>query len=322
MKKLLHITLLILLAVFLFCAPAAIAHGVHMNIYTLRSDIKTAKYQGTIEIWHVVSFKTHGSSGVGYLKTRAASFEKSNSYVYISVKGMTPQEALERAANCELPDIISSPQLFELPGASLRSLTLPTKKLPEKFASDSFRLPYMYDEYVLCCNEAIFNQLGVSLPLGEEMDEDTLLKVMHEASANDLTPLTLTSVQFLTPLSALSAAQFPKEEYSLYAEEQLPSLSEYSIPVDSGEFAAQTAAMFICTRCELNNLLESKQGASLSVREYALSDFTDAVQCVSVLSKGDSKKEDMCESFALSLLSNRAQSGLDELGMMRVIPEK
>lgn len=322
MKKFLHISLLILLAVFLFCAPAAIAHGVHMNIYTIRKDVKAAKYQGTIEMWHVVSFKTHGASGVGYLKARASSFEKSNSYVYISVKGMTADEAMQRIAKGELPDVLSCPKNFSLENTSFRSLNLPSKKLPEEFMTSDTYIPYMYDEYVLCCNEALFSRLGISLPIGEEMDEDTLLKALSEASKNDLAPITLTATKLLSPISALNAEDFPKEEYSLYSEENLPPLSQYSPATDSGEFTAQKALMFVCTRCELENLLESKQGSALSVRAYSLSGFTDAVQCVSVISKGDDKKEEMCESFALSLLSHRAQSGLGELGMMRVIPEK
>lgn len=320
MKKLIHITLLALLAVFLFCAPAAIAHGVQMNIYTLREDAKNSQYQGNIKIWHVVSFKTHGSSGVSFLKARASAFEKSSPYVYLSVEGMTPEEAREKIKNGEAPDVISYPKGFAAEVGSFRSLTLPSK-MPEEFAESAEIVPYMYDEYVLCCNEALFTQLGVSLPIGDYMDEDTLLKAMKEAAAQNIKPLTLTQTEYLSAESALASAHLEKDDFSLYSEEELPALSEYDISGDTGEFIAQTSAMYICTRCELANLLESKAAAALSVREYRLGDYTDAVQCVSVLAKGDDTKEEMCERFALSLLKKRAQSGLAELGMNPVLSD-
>ena len=76
MKKFFSFVVCILSIAFLLMAPAFIAGGIHKNVYTLRAEKLANQYTGSLQIWHIVSFKTGGESGVSYLKAGRPSLKK------------------------------------------------------------------------------------------------------------------------------------------------------------------------------------------------------------------------------------------------------
>ena len=70
MKKAFTLFLCILLICLLILSPSFLMQGIHKNVYTLWEQQQQEKYTGNLSLWHIVSFKTGGETGVSYLKSR------------------------------------------------------------------------------------------------------------------------------------------------------------------------------------------------------------------------------------------------------------
>ena len=70
MKKLLCVIAAMLCVAFILTAPAFIASGLGKSIYEIKDERRQTRYEGKIELWHVVTFKTPASSGYSLLKSR------------------------------------------------------------------------------------------------------------------------------------------------------------------------------------------------------------------------------------------------------------
>ena len=51
-------------------SPAVLLQGLQTNVYTQQAREKQQQYTGNLSLWHIVSFKTGGQSGVSYLRER------------------------------------------------------------------------------------------------------------------------------------------------------------------------------------------------------------------------------------------------------------
>ena len=116
MKKVFCVIAAAAVAAFLILSPAFISKGLGKSIFEVMEEEKTRRYEGNIELWHVVSFKTSAKSGYSFLCERMKTLSKTLPYVYINVSGMTAEEAEQRFLKGERPDVVSYPAGFKLNG--------------------------------------------------------------------------------------------------------------------------------------------------------------------------------------------------------------
>lgn len=325
------------LLALLFFSPALITGGLHKNVYTLREAERAKQYQGALSLWHIVSFPTSGGSGVSFLTERASSFEKSHPYVFITVEGLTTEEARDRLAAGERPDLISYPLGFVSDPSMLLSLSEPEASLLDGFSNAGklgdtwLSYPYMADFYTITCNQEIVSGAGLSLPLESGFSRERLQLFLRELSdlspqkdsAEPFFPLAQTTTEGLHPACALLSLPFLEEEELFLTEESpsLPSLSKYSSSqADLSSFLSKNSAMYLSTYGESLKLAQDNRAASLSLSSYLLSAYTDMVQMIGVCATEDTAKAALCQEFCASLLTERVQQALSEAtGMLSVL---
>ena len=300
---------------FLLAAPAAIAGGIHKSVYSLRAERAAGRFQGEIAIWHIVSFKTGAASGVSYLRARAASFEKSNPYVYMDVQGMTPQEAAQRMENGEQPDILSYPLGF-LQNTDMLAELPPTERLLPAYAAcgGTWAYPYMADTYTLLCNQELCSELEIPLPLGDEFTQANFAVALDTATKAGKTALAI-DAETWEPYMALLYPQFAEDDGSVEPPEPAP-FSAYAATEGTEAFLNGEAAMLLLTSGGAVKLAADKRMDAMSISQYPISEYTDAVQFVSVARTEDAAKEAMCAEFAAALLKRSPQSKLAGLQML------
>ena len=76
------------------------------------------EYKGILTLWHVDSFEGGVGSRAEFLLARAAAFEKSNPGVFVMVTPMTAENANEKFAAGERPDMVSFGYGVEISGYS------------------------------------------------------------------------------------------------------------------------------------------------------------------------------------------------------------
>lgn len=317
--------------VFLCAMPSVIDGGVGRSVQSIRSEEAKGKFTGTLKLWHVVAFKTGGTSGVSYLKQRVSDFEKRNPYVFIDVMGMTPDEARERLKKGENPDIISFPLGFVQEASALLPLE-PAENLLTAFQNcgtqegETYAYPYMADSYSLICNQDIFSMKSVPLPMEDRFCKENFFLALKELSYDSdghVSPLTLSATVY--PKIALLFPDMVEYDESLMLDvENIPTespLSNFEITVDGKDaFISGKAAMYLAPSSEYYHIGQTPSASSLSISEYSISMYTDLVQMVGVTVSEDEKKNKMSSEFCKTLLRTKSQRALEDMGMMSVIP--
>lgn len=330
MKKFFSLVVCILSIAFLLMAPAFIAGGIHKNVYTLRAEKLANQYTGSLQIWHIVSFKTGGESGVSYLKSRAAEFEKNNPYVFIDVVGMTPDEAEQRLATGERPDIFSFPLGFPLehllaelkePEEALLPSLCETGKKGDQFLA----YPYMMGFYTITVNQEIYFSSGASLPIGAGLPRANFNYLVYHAEQNwkaeDAKALSLCNTYALSPLKTLEHFREEGENNFLIGgppADYAPDPAAFAAD-GTDRFLKGNAALLLAPASDYEKLLLDQRANSLSLTALTFSDYTDLVQFVGVCQTQDSAKQAMCQNFAASLLRRKAQKGLENLKMLPAV---
>ena len=326
MKKIFSLFVCILCCIFLVCAPGLIVSGVGKNIYTLRAEQEGDPYKGILQMWHIVSFKTPGQSGVSFLQEQITNFEKQNAYVFIELSSLTPQEAQARMQEGEFPDIVSFPLGFFSDSSRFTQLPETDLFLPA-YHADSYAYPYMADSYTLLCNELLFSEREVSLPLDGAFSQDHFLYALKELSFEKKEEH-IYSLGFSNTSGTASSLCLL---YPAYSEEPSDELLEYTPPGDalgsydllyedaSSSFLSQACAMYLCPRSEASALAADPKSAALSLTELPVSNFTDLVQYLSIAATGDEKKEAMCLKFVNYLLSEKVQTALTATEMLPTV---
>ena len=330
MKKFFSLVICILSIAFLLMAPAFIAGGIHKNVYTMRAEKLANQYTGSLEIWHIVSFKTGGESGVSNLKSRAAEFEKNNPYVFITVVGMTPEEAEQRLAAGERPDIFSFPLGFPLEHLLSRleepeEALLPTLAETGKKGDHFLAYPYMMGFYTITVNQEIYFSSGASLPIGAGLPRANFNYLIYHAEQNwkeeDAEILSLCNTYGLAPLKTLEYFREEGENNFLIGgppADYAPDPASFSTD-GTDHFLKGKAALLLAPAADYEKLLLDQRANSLSLTTLTFSDYTDLVQLVGVCQTQDSAKQAMCQNFAASLLRRKAQKGLENLKMLPAV---
>lgn len=321
MKKTFALFFSIGLIVLLILTPSLILEGLHINVYRLREEEQAEKYTGTLTLWHVVSFKTGGESGVSFLRNRIREFEKENPYVFIDLVALTAEEANALLAAGERPDILSFPMGF-IENAGLLSTLPEAENLLSTYSSAgmvgglTYAYPYMADFYTLVCNQDMFFYTDAAVPLSTSISREMLFSMLRGISSyaaeKGLCSLSVSDTGGILPSAALL---FLREDTGEAVDTELLG----ALPaLGTDGFLNSKAAMCVCPAAEAQKFLTDKRADMLSIRTYSLSDYTDLVQLVGVSSGLGEQKEAMCADFSASLLSTRAQTALEKLCMLPV----
>lgn len=303
MKRILYIVIAAFVVLFLIAAPAVIPAGIHKSSRSMRQEELKKNYKGNLEVWHVVSFKTGGTSGISHLKSLASKFERNNPYVFLRVTGMTVKEAEERIINGELPDVISYP-LGAIEDATFKK----TDILKEDTLVNGLRscasengVPYMADFYVVLINEGMLSDAGLMLTFEERISKEDFNCVLNDAGGR----VSFSDIAGTFSFNALSGLI---EDGTIVH----PTLGKES-------FIREESAIHICPYSEYQAILADKDGANINMSARLIGEYTDLVQIMGVVHCEDEAKRSMCEDFIKSVISLRSQKKLEGLKMLPVI---
>ena len=315
MKKAFTLFLCLALAGLLFLSPALIMQGIHKNTYTLWEQKRQNSYTGNLTLWHVVSFKTGGETGVSYLKSRIRAFEKNNPYVFIQLKALTAEEAEAAIAAGEFPDLISFPLGFDISASQLSELPdqhclLQPYRNIGRYQNALYAYPYMADFYTLCCNQDVLFYDDISLPFDSELSADALSELTESFAHSTSAELSLGSTAaFYAPLSY----QFVRDG-SLSSEHL--QFWQRDLYRTSSDFWEKQSSLLLCPAAEAKKADAQNLTNAITLKTYAFSDYTDLCQFIAVRANLETAKEQMCQAFAASLLSDTAQKSLTSLYML------
>ena len=312
MKKAFTLFLCLFFAGLCAISPSLLLRGIHKNTYTLWAQERQARYTGDLVLWHIVSFKTGGESGVSYLKARIRAFEQQNPYVFVELRALSVPEAREAIAAGEFPDLVSFPLGFFADASALcplpanGSLLRPFRQVGRS-GGKVYAYPYMADFYTLSANPDAF------------FAGDTPLSLETEWSAPALSEWTQALLSAGTFSASLSrpAGSFPEAALFCTRNGALAEESRsfwQSAPADASAFWAGEVPLLLSPAAEIKRA--ESQSTVLSPQVYGFSDYTDLCQLIGVRAGMDAPKEAICQEFAAALLSRTAQRALASLYLL------
>lgn len=312
MKKAFTLFLCLFFAVLCALSPSLLLQGIHKNTYTLWEQKRQARYTGDLVLWHIVSFKTGGESGVSYLKARIRAFEQKNPYVFVELRALSVPEAREAIAGGEFPDLVSFPLGFFADASALCPLPANSSLLrPFRHAGRSggkiYAYPYMADFYTLSANPDAFFAEDMPLSLETEWSAPALL---------EWTQALLSAGTFSASLSRPLLA-FPEAALFCTRNGALSGKSRsfwQNAPADTSAFWAGEVPLLLSPAAEVKRA--ESQNTVLSPQVYGFSDYTDLCQFIGVRAGMDTQKEAICQEFAAALLSRTAQRALSSLYLL------
>ncbi len=110
-------------------------------------------YKCIVNLWHVDSFEGGTGSRAEFLLGRAAAFEKNNAGVFVMVTPMTAENANEKFAAGERPDMISYGYGVEISGYS--AIKSDKKCVYGQVDGDVYALPWCRGGYAVISNEPL-----------------------------------------------------------------------------------------------------------------------------------------------------------------------
>ncbi len=310
MKKGLSFFLCVLLLAFLLLSPALIAAGIGKNIYRIRDAELSQNFRGTIEFWHVVSFKTPIGSGYDHLKQQCVRFERNTPYVFIDLKGMTVEEAQRRMSEGECPDVVSFPA-GTLDERNMIGIDAPKNRISCLEGLSEKAQPYMMDSYVIVMNRDLLREIGVSQGFGGELSMEMFSDAYQKLSEAGKIPLAGTQTYGLDP-QMIAAELILSRDESYITDAQIPT--KVSVQIGREQFANGEVGMYLCPYSEY--MLMKKEGVGFDIEAYAASELTDAVQMMGIYDSGDDRKNEMLMRLAEGFFTESMQRRLENIGML------
>jgi hypothetical protein len=322
MKRLRPITLIfafLVMAIFIF-GPGILQSEQAQNRFYEWLEGEKPQWTGILDLWHIVEWKTGGSSGVAYLKERATAFERNMPGVFIEVHGMTAQEAQQRLESGETPDLISYPTGFS-PPMEMTALSMPEgvrEDLAESASADgaAAAIPYMYGGYMLLANRMLFLQQGMDLPLDGVWDaallSETITALADVSQDNEQTIYGLAIEKETWTL--------PQNAMLLFADGRI--VNDKAVLLTEGgvdAFLSGNAALLVSGPGGYKTVRESAAEEGIAYQVYPLSDYTDMVQYVGVCAADSTGKAAVGGQFCDFLLSEASQKKLAELGVFSAL---
>lgn len=282
-----------------------------------RTPPEAAVYKGIVRLWHITEWRTGGSSAASFLRKRAAEFESRNPYVIIEVTAMNADDAQHALLRGEMPDIISYPYGFD-PAFALAPL--PPRDIAVSLP-DSTSYPYMCGGCCILINTDMAEQNNLYLEDDWGIRPDDLLSAAAFGACFD-------AEDGYTSLPAIALHTYPADtapNISTWPRPPLPDAALNLIPSALSDgltsFCDEESCVLIASHRQLFDVRQRyMQGDAPQFGAYALGGYTDMVQCISVGICDDILKQSVCTAFAEYLLSNSAQTKLQALGVLPVVP--
>lgn len=274
-------------------------------------------FQGILSLWHISEWRTGGSSGAAFLQKRITQFEGQNPHVFINIRTLTFEEALQALQSGEKPDIISYPNGKEIPldMAALPSVDTIFSGLPDT------AYPYMCGGYCLLINTDMLTEKGLDIKSDWGIRPESLLEVAQIGVCFD-------AEDGCTSLPALALHAYPEAEKPQVSTWGEPDPPDVALSLDAAweegfeAFCAGDTGVLIASHRQLFEATEQfTQGEVPPFSAYAISPYTDMVQMIGVTKQGEDKiRQEAAESFAAFILSDSAQRKLEALGVFPVKP--
>ncbi len=271
-------------------------------------------FQGILSLWHISDWRTGGSSGAAYLQKRITQFEGQNPHMFIEMRSLTAEKALQALLDGEKPDIVSYPYGMEL---SLDFAVLPPVTTLFNGMPDT-AYPYMCGGYCLLVNTDKLAESGIDIDSGWGIRPEALLEAAQSGVCFD-------SEEGYTALPALALHTYPeagKPQISTWGEPDPPDAA-LNLEADWQDgfetFCAGDKGLLIASHRQLFEASESfTQGDVPPFAAYAIGPYTDMVQMAGITQNEDTLRQAAAESFLSYLLSDSAQSKLEPLGVFPV----
>lgn len=282
--------------------PSAISLGRDNQFIKNWIQSDRLEYRGYLDIWHIPSRATGIGNGEVFLKARCAEFEKKNFGVFIRLQTVTAEEANQRIAQGERPDMISFGQGdLERPEEILASVSQPEGLYPEyrfEGTDDGLSTAYLFGVDVILVHDDKLYERALSPPAQqpEELWTADVLEGMPDAFGY------LEGKEAALLTAAASDYDWPTKKALLEAK-----------PCKLEDFYQENGpAVLLCdlkTVREVALYADKNYGPSFSV--YPLGQMVHEVQYMGILKTEDETKMRACQRVLESLTSETAQKKVE-----------
>jgi hypothetical protein len=269
--------------------------------------VEPEPFTGIITLWHIVGFKPYEGSAGSWLIGWTKKFERRYSGVFIEVLSMTPEEAEQRLARGEKPDMYSFPLGWSYPDR-FKKLDSGDRAFIGNLDAcgmaegDCYAVPFMTSGYMLLINTEFAQEQSFSMP----------------KKAEEINSLWLNEAQ--KSLSFQKGRKKARIEGLASAPEIAAYLGIGSETADPEAFKSKNAAMVISDlrfAGDISRALE--EGNGFLFEAYPLTSYTDLVQLLAVARDTDEEKAVYAAKFINLILDEKTQASLVKEGVFPVI---
>ncbi len=264
-----------------------------------------------LELWHTDSFEGGKNSRAGYLKARAAEFQRIHSGVFVLVRQVSEEELINRLGEGQMPDMFSFsagvgerllPYLEEYGGGNFRQ----TLRASATHGGRQYALPWCMGGYAFFCYAGRLTKAGVT---AEQFAKNPLQPALASKSGG---LLGYGRAQYNNPAAALKAFALPDGNANA-------GTQNYTQAEAYAAYATGRVSVLLGTQRDLvrmENALLS--GRADGFHMVPVSGYTDLVTYFGLAKGADAR---VAEAFFEYVLSPRAQQALSGIGMFSVTGE-
>ena len=275
-KKLLKAILIVFVVIYIIYSPSAF--GI-LNSELLINKKENIDYQ-IMELWNVDTFEGGSNSRASFLEKCAIQYEKNNKGKFFIIKNYTPQQALNKLSQNNIPSMISFGMGF---GKSIKNYLIKMKNhnvrsdLMEcgRLNNVTFAVPYILGGYSLIYS-------------GDEIDNVTVF-----------------NSEYISPTEAIKYLNLTKISQS-----NLGSFDVYDGYVNQ-KYSCILGTQRDVYRCNNRN----KNGKGNNKFKY-IEGYSDLLQFIGITSY---EWQEECENFVDFILSDTCQNALTQINMFNVL---
>ena len=333
MKKLkfkqviIRLLILIIAVVFAVVAPQSKFFESDEMEYIYKAFIgNKSDYKGILEIWNIDAFESGIKPKVTYLEYCAQRFQKLNKGTYVIVRNLTQSECINLMRSGEMPDVLScSYGLINDVKDNFRAFNSGDVEIDSTFIDAGkgidgslYGLAWSYACYYLISTQSNLTKVGQE---GCDLNE-IVYECEYEYKIGKKTKISKSLVYAesngIMPKKALDAYNIARSiQINEEPQKELRLQSQYSAYTS---FLANNATILLGTHRDMIRLKVREDAGKISELVCTpLTNWTDLVQFAFLTKNGSGVRQEYAEKFALSLVEDKNQIKLDEVGMFSVV---